>query len=154
METEAIKKSVNNINLYLDIDGVILGRKPGGEVALIPDIEEFLIYTRDNFNCFWLTAHGRYAVDDVYAYLKPYFQDLEMSLLKHIQALQWNTLKTDAIDFDLPFIWIDDAPLEYELQILEKKGCLKNWLHVDTTRDYFDLTIEKVESKRLDVLRE
>ncbi len=144
---------MNRINLYLDIDGVLLGKNPMGEIALIPNIEEFFVYTRDNFNCFWLTTHGRHGIEDVYAYLKSFFQGREKSLFKHFRTLQWNTLKTDVIDFELPFIWIDDAPLEYEIEILRKKGCLRNWMHVDTSRNYFDLTIEKVEARRLELLR-
>lgn len=65
----------------------------------------------------------------------------------------WNTLKTEAIDFDSPFIWIDDAPLEYEIEILKKKGCMQNWLHVDTFRNYYDLRIERVEKKRKEIIK-
>lgn len=142
------------MKLYLDVDGVLLGKNSKGEIALIPDIEEILIYTRNHFDCYWLTTHGRYGIDGVIAYIKPYFIGQDLSLLSHIKPLLWKTLKTEAIDFDSPFIWIDDSPLDFEIQILKEKGCLESWLHVDTYKDFNDLTVERLEKKHKKVRHE
>lgn len=71
--------------LYLDIDGVLLGRNLNGEISLIPNIEEFLAYTRENFDCYWLTTHGRHDLEGVIKYLRPYFTGSDLSLLEHIK---------------------------------------------------------------------
>jgi hypothetical protein len=141
------------INLYLDIDGVLLGKNGNGEIALIPNIEEFLEYTRNNFQCNWLTTHCRDGkLDGIHKHLRPFFRDHDISVLDHMKPLKWNTLKTEAIDFDTPFIWIDDAPLEYEIEILKKMGCLQNWLQVDTHKNYYDLTIDRLEKKQKEIM--
>ena len=141
------------MNLYIDVDGVLLGRNEDDEIALIPDIEGILRYTKANFKCFWLTTHGRYGAEDVICYLRPYAKELDLSLFNHIQAAPWNSLKTEAIDFSKPFIWIDDKPLQVELLILKDKGCFNSWLHVDTFRDFYDLTVTKIQEKQQQLQR-
>ena len=141
------------LKLYMDVDGVLLGKNFRGEIALIPNIEEFLQYTKENFYCYWLTTHCRDGkLDGIHKHLRPFFREHDYSLLDHIKPLKWNTLKTEAIDLDSPFIWIDDGPLEYEIEILKKKGCLLNWLHVDTYRNYYDLQVDRLEKKRKEIL--
>lgn len=140
------------IKLYLDIDGVILGKNGKGEIAPILDIEDFLRYTKANYDCYWLSTHSRYNKEDAIDYLRPYFRPPALSLLEHIQPAFWRTLKTEAIDFAHSFIWIDDRPLLFEIEILRKKGCLRNWLQVDSYKNYHDLTVELLERKRLEIL--
>jgi hypothetical protein len=141
------------LNLYLDIDGVILGKNEKGEEALIPNLNELLIYTREHFHCFWLSTHGRHGLVGIMNYLRPYSKNLDPHLASHITALRWNTLKTESIDYENPFIWVDDRPLAYELDFLKKMGCLHNWLHVDTYDDYNSFTVEVLERKHLEILR-
>ncbi len=136
------------IDLYLDVDGVIVGRNHAGNKAIIPNIEDILLYTKEHFHCCWLTTHGRYSTDDVIKYLSLYSQDINLSLFVHIEAVRWNTLKTEAIDFSRPFIWIDDQLLQAEVRILKEKACLENWLFVDTCQNINGLTVEKIEKKR------
>lgn len=140
------------IKLYLDIDGVILGKNEHGDISLIPDIENFLAYTKAHFDCYWLSTHSRYKKKDVFDYLRPYFEFHDLGLLAHFKPAFWRTLKTEAIDFAHPFIWIDDQPLLFEIEILKKKGRLRNWLQVDTYKNYRDLTVELLERKRLEIL--
>lgn len=136
------------MKLYLDIDGVILGKNNLGLIELIPETESILKYTRSFFDCYWLSTQSRHSKEDVYKYLKPFFNYLDIRLIDHIKPLSWGTLKTEAIDFNSCFIWIDDAPLQYELDILKKAGCIDNWLCVDSYK-YFDmLTVDLIESKR------
>jgi len=142
---------MTTVQLYLDIDGVILGKNEQGEITPIPDIEDFLRYTKAHFDSYWLSTHSRYKKEDVFDYLQPYFPPRALSLLEHIRPAFWRTLKTEAIDFAHPFIWIDDHPLLYEIEILRKKGCFRNWLHVDTYDNYRDLTVGLLEKKRLEI---
>ena len=138
--------------LYLDIDHVVLGKNEHGEIALIPNFKTLLSYFRENYECRWLTTHGRYNADDVITYLRPYLKGINPEELRFIKVVPWRTLKTETIDFDSPFIWVDDQPLQFELDILREKGCLNRWLKVDTYTNYLELTIAKIEAKRKEVL--
>jgi len=138
--------------LYLDIDGVLLGKNEKDQIVIIPHIKEFLLYTKRTFDCYWLTTHCRYDKEEATRYLRPYLPKSTLTLFSHIKPLYWRTLKTEAIDFKHPFIWIDDSPLIYEIEILKRKDCLKNWLHVDSYKNINDLTIEKLEQKRKEIL--
>lgn len=136
------------MTLYLDVDGVILGRNSNGDSVLIPNIEKIFHYCNKYFKCCWLSTHGRHSTEDVLDYLWPYSRDINFSIFKKIEAVRWNTLKTEAIDFSGPFIWIDDHPLDAEIKILKNNRCFKNWLHVDTYQNIMDLTEEKIEALR------
>jgi len=143
----------SKIRLYLDIDGVILGKNPKEEIALIPEIEEFLVYTKENFECYWLTTHCREGSNEsVIRYLTPFFRGHDVTLLNHIEPLEWATLKTEKIDFSLPFIWIDDYLLYAEIRVLKKEGCFNNWLKVNSYKNFHDLTIDRVEAKKRDII--
>ena len=138
--------------IYLDIDGVVLGKNEHGKIALIPNFKAILSYLRKNYECRWLTTHGRYDTDDVIRYLKPYLKGINPDELKFIKAVPWRTLKTETIEFDSPFIWVDDQPLQFELDILRERGLLDRWLKVDTYKAYRELTIARIEAKRREVL--
>jgi hypothetical protein len=141
------------LTLYLDIDGVILGKNQDGEIALIPQIDKLLDFILKNFDCCWLSTQSRHSKEDAINYLAPYFKGHDLNLLNHIKHVEWNILKTEAIDFNSPFIWIDDDPLVHEIEILKKKGCLRNWLQVDTYRDFHALSVELLQRKKDEVLR-
>lgn len=141
------------IKLYLDIDGVILGKNQNGEIALIPNIEEFLIYTKENFECYWLTTHCRDGRDEgLKRYLTRFFKGPDLGLLNHVKPLGWDTLKTEIIDFDSPFIWIDDYLMGAEIRVLKKKGCFDNWLEVNSYKNFHDLTVDRVEVKKREII--
>jgi hypothetical protein len=146
------KEQRDKMVIYLDIDHVVLGKNEHGKIALIPNFRAILAYLRKNYECRWLTTHGRYDADDVIRYLKPYLKGITSAELRFIKVVPWRTLKTEAINFDSPFIWFDDQPLQFELDILRKKGFLDRWLKVDTYTNYRKLTIAKIEAKRREVL--
>jgi len=146
------EKQKDKMLLYLDIDGVVLGKNEHGRIALIPNFRSLLRYLRKNYECRWLTTHGRYNADDVLRYLKPYLKGINAKELRFIKVVPWRTLKTEAIEFDSPFILVDDKPLQFELDILREKGFLDRWLKVDTYKNYRELTIAKIEAKRREVL--
>jgi len=138
--------------IYLDIDGVVLGKNEHGKIALIPNFKAILSYLRKNYECRWLTTHGRYSADDVIQYLRPYLKGINAKELRFIKVVPWRTLKTETIEFDSPFIWVDDQPLQFELDILRERGLLDRWLKVDTYKAYRELTIARIEAKRREVL--
>ena len=105
------------MNLYLDIDGVLLDTKH----QKVPDGgKEFIEFAVSNFSCHWLTTHcqgdSRRAID----YLSNYYSSRTIELLKTIQPTKWNTLKTEAIDFTQPFVWLDDYVFQSEMDILHE----------------------------------
>ena len=62
------------MNLYLDIDGVLLGKEDSGspEIRLALYAEEFLVFALAQFDCFWLTTHCQGRTEEVLKYLAPY----------------------------------------------------------------------------------
>lgn len=146
------KEQRDKMVIYLDIDHVVLGKNEHGKIALIPNFKAILSYLRKNYECRWLTTHGRYDAGDVIRYLKPYLKNITPEELRFIKVVPWRTLKTEAIDFDSLFIWVDDQPLQFELDILRKKGFLNRWLKVDTYTNYREFTVGRIEAKRKEVL--
>lgn len=120
--------------LYLDIDGVLLTnqnqRAADGTIELI----DFIL---PKFDCYWLTTHCRENNStNALRRLALYFPESVIEKLKQIKPTQWNTLKTEAIDFNSDFYWLDDYVLEAEKRGLERHKCLQNLLLVDLMNDY------------------
>lgn len=101
------------MNIYLDIDGVLLTKK--GEPAFY--VEKFLRCITDNFDCYWLTTHCKGNAEHTERYLNRIFDNNRISdLLKKIKPTNWDTLKTEAIDFSSNFRWIDDCVFRAKLK--------------------------------------
>lgn len=119
--------------LYLDIDGVLLtNRNPRAADGAI----ELINFILSMFDCYWLTTHCRESSStNVLRMLASYFPQSVIEKLKQIKPTQWNTLKTEAIDFNSDFYWLDDYVLEAEKKELEHHKCLNNLLLVDLKND-------------------
>ena len=116
--------------MYLDIDGVLLGKR-----GTIPDdLEDFLRFAKANFECYWLTTHCKGDSRTALRYLEPYFAEEVMTLLADIRPTHWDAMKTEGIDFDVPFVWLDDQPFEAEKRMLELKGSISSLIVVDLRR--------------------
>jgi hypothetical protein len=103
----------------LDIDGVLLttkGTKPASNV------QEFINFITNNFDCYWLTTHCKGNSQTVIKYLGEYFDDTILTQLETIKPTNWTTLKTEAIDFNSDFFWLEDFPFQSEINILESKS--------------------------------
>ncbi len=68
-------------------------------------------------------------------YLSNYFEPDVLQKLLTILPATWTTLKTEGIDFDVEFVWIEDYPFESEKKILEQNGAIERLFTVDLNTD-------------------
>ena len=115
------------MNIYLDIDGVILGKdlKPANH------LREFLEYITDNHEVYWLTTHCKGDNKITLNYLSRFLDKDIIELLKKVKPTSWNMLKTEAIDFTKDFVWLDDYIFPTERQVLERENKLDGWIEVN-----------------------
>lgn len=118
------------MNIYLDIDGVLRGT-----ASPIEDRVELLDYILTNFSdsAYWLTTHCRQDYNHTRAALLN--SDLPKDLVERVSSIvkptNFGVLKTDAIDFEKPFIWLDDNLFESEQKVLESHGCFVNHFYMN-----------------------
>lgn len=135
------------MNIYLDIDGVLLDKN--GIVA--DHFEEFLEKMLEKHDVYWLTTHCHGgecdAIDHISAKNKLSPETLE--ILQKIKMTDWATLKTDAIDFSQEFVWIDDDVMEAEKKVLLENNAFCN-LHEVNLRKRPDslINLTKVDYSR------
>ena len=138
------------MNLYLDIDGVLLGKTDPAspKIVLANHARHFLEFAIGNFDCFWLTTHCRGDVQPVLDYLRPFVHDDLVPLLTKIKPTTFDVLKTDALRGD--FLWLDDSPLAIEVSWLRERNLLDRWVQVDTRKRPDDLlaAMEVLTKKR------
>jgi len=126
----------NSPFLYIDIDGVLLGHKNPGDsrVSIANHAEDFLDFALCNFRCFWLSTHGKDG--NLHSILRVFRRhSSKISFLEKVAAISpapWKTLKVDAINMDSDFYWIDDTPLQVEIQRLEMMDCGDRLILVNT----------------------
>jgi hypothetical protein len=103
------------MNIYLDIDETIRGVE-----SPIEDIIAFLEYCLDHFpgQVYWLTTHCKRGVNRCYEALDFLPDDIRERAAREIQPTDWGAMKTDAIDFSKPFVWVDDTIFDSELRVL------------------------------------
>lgn len=117
--TKRTNEMPKRIELYLDIDGVLLTKKATRPAdSALP----FLNFVTQQFDCFWLTTHCNGDNKTALRYLGQFFDEAAIDKMKAIKPTNWTTLKTEAIDFDKDFFWLDDNPLQTEIDILESIG--------------------------------
>lgn len=121
------------MNIYLDIDGVLLAN----ENALAPHAEEFLNTVLDKYpnNIYWLTTHCWRGENRAAKVLSPYLNPELANRLKQIQPTEWGEAKTDAIDFSQPFLWFDDDLYPDERAALEANDAIDSWINIDLAKD-------------------
>ena len=123
-----------NIDLYLDLDGVIL-RRTGNtefngrvEFDVAPGAMEFLSWAAANFHCYWLTSRSH---DGTYGEIERAFRfaiptnNMEAgtkNLIRAIRPTQWGSEKVSGIGLSRDFFWIDDNPDSGSVAALEKVG--------------------------------
>ncbi len=120
------------MKVYLDIDGVLLdyGENPAKHAV------EFLDYLVKNYEVYWLTTHCKGDCIPTQQHLSRFFTDqTTLENLKRIKPTNWDTMKTEAIDFTEPFVWIDDDLFNTEHQSLVENKATKKVILVDLLED-------------------
>lgn len=117
------------MNIYLDIDGVLLAN----ESYATPHAEEFLraLLTKYPDTVYWLTTHCWRGVNRTREALAPAFNNEVLELIKQVKPTDWGDAKTDAIDFSKPFLWFDDDLYDIENKALVEHNVLNSRVEVD-----------------------
>jgi len=119
------------MNIYLDIDGVIIANDE--QPAL--HAKEFVKYITDNYSVFWLTTHCKGDSNFTLHYLSQLFDTETLKILAKIKPTDWSESKTEAIDFQAPFLWFDDYLFNFEKEDLIKHNALNNWIEIDLSKN-------------------
>jgi len=122
-----------NMNIYLDIDGVLLI----DEKHASPYADEFLQHMLKKYpdSTYWLTTHNWQGENRAKEVLAPYLKPETVELLVKIKPSEWKELKTDAIDFSQDFLWFDDDLWPEELKTLEENNSTGNFIMIDLSKD-------------------
>ena len=83
------------MNIYLDIDGVLITKKGKSAKGVV----EFIKYVTDHHSVYWLTTHCKGVESTAIKYLQDKLPPRVLQYLKKIKPTNWQTLKTEAIDF-------------------------------------------------------
>ena len=126
------------MRLYLDIDGVLLNYNSDTYANYAC---ELIDYVTKEFDCYWLTTHCKGDSTQAIEYLSGYFPAETVEKLKTIKPTYWEDLKTEGIDFDKNFIWLDDYPFQAELSVLEHFGASDSIYKVDLNNEDGLLTV-------------
>ena len=118
------------MNIYMDIDGVIIGvRSPRSDVV---DLLRFIMEHYAD-SAYWLTTHCRGGENRCAQWLKRNgFPDALVAEMDAVfKPTDWDVLKTEAIDFSRPFVWLDDAPFQSEMAVLARHGAADSCIVMD-----------------------
>ena len=134
------------MNLYVDIDGVLLAN----EANLAIGAADFIRYTSEHFDVYWLTTHcmngdPAHAIEYVQRAAK---EDLR-PWLRTFRPTTWSVKKTEAIDFTKPFLWFDDDCYDDEQADLRQHGALASWIQIDLYKNPAQLVKELEALKTL-----
>ena len=131
-----------NCKIYLDIDGVLLEKS-----GRIPDFAvEFISFITKNFSCFWLTTHCRGGENKAVQYLSMYYPTEVIEKLRTISPAYWNDLKTEAIDLNSVFFWLDDYAMEAEKKVLNSCNKLNSLILVNLkNRNELKVVLDKIK---------
>ncbi len=124
---------MNQLNIYLDIDGVLLANDLNPANHANDFLRRILAEYPDS--TYWLTTHCNGDASVPIQHIGHLFEADVQELMKKIKPTKWETAKTRAIDFNKPFLWFDDDLFFEEKQELEKRGMLDNWIEVNLAKD-------------------
>lgn len=121
------------MNIYLDIDGVLLA-----DIGIAANYaDEFLQTALAKYpdSTYWLTTHCWKGENRAKEVLAAALRPVTVELLDKIKPTGWGEFKTDAIDFSQPFLWFDDDLFDEEREQLIKFDALHSWIKVDLSSD-------------------
>jgi len=119
------------MNIYIDIDGVFLT----SDLQSAKHLEKFLNHILEKHDVYWLTTHCKGDGSDTISYLKQFLSNEFIELCEKIKPTNWQTLKTEAIDFSKAFLLLDDYLLETEKEILKNHEKLNSWIKIDLDKN-------------------
>lgn len=119
------------MNIYLDIDGVLLANEANPSRYA----NEFIAYVVTRYPTYWLTTHCSNNKNYTVSLLSRFFSEETMKYIRQIKPNNWNENKTEGIDFSAPFLWFDDDLYEEEKIALIKNNVLDNWIEVDLRKN-------------------
>lgn len=121
------------MNIYLDIDGVLLAN----DWNAANHANEFLRFVLDKYpdTTYWLTTHCQGDPNTPIQHVGHLFEPDVVELMRKIKPTTWDLAKTRAINYDEPFLWFDDDLFYEEKQTLIKQGVLDNWIEVNLAKD-------------------
>lgn len=121
------------MNIYLDIDGVLLAN----ESNAAPYADELLQTVLKEYpnSTYWLTTHNWKGENRAKEVLAPHLKPETVALLDKIKPTVWDELKTDGIDFTEKFLWLDDDLWEDELKVLEEYNATDNFILINLNKD-------------------
>lgn len=121
------------MNIYLDIDGVLLAN----DLNPARYANEFIRYVIDKYpdSTYWLTTHCQGDATVPIQHIGHLFEADVVELMKKIKPTTWDLVKTRAIDFSQALLWFDDDLFFEEKQDLLKHNAMDNWIEVDLTKD-------------------
>ena len=96
------------MRLFLDIDGVILGKDDAQSsiVRLARRAEALLRLAIDRFDPWWLTTHSDGTIAPIVRHLAPYCPPNVLDLVQRIRPGRFKTLKTEVFaDIGSDFLW-------------------------------------------------
>lgn len=126
------------MNIYLDIDGVLLANEQNRALHA----EEFLGLVLDLYpnSTYWLTTHCQGDAKTPIEHVGHLFETNTIELMKKIRPTKWKDAKTEAIDFGSPFLWFDDDLFPDEKAALIEHGALDNWIEVNLGKNVNQLS--------------
>jgi hypothetical protein len=119
------------MNIYLDIDGVILT----SDLHPAKYAKEFLKFVTDNHIVYWLTTHCKGDASFTVNFVSRFFDKETITSLRKIIPTNWTTSKTEAINFNATFLWLEDHIFDYEKEDLIKHGVLERWIEIDLSKN-------------------
>jgi hypothetical protein len=158
----------DKIDLYLDLDGVILRRTGGTDPKGRTEFEvaihafEFLAWCVENFRCYWLTSRshdgGHEEIERAFRFAIP-ATSLPTDVRDLIQAITpapWHGAKISGIDMSREFIWLDDNPDDVSLAKLQEENMAHRFVRISTDQSANDLqrvkqTLEELVTSRREV---
>jgi hypothetical protein len=118
------------VNLYLDIDGVLLTKRG----ALAEGAGTFLRWAVERHEPAWISTRTRDG--SIRGALRAFHGLLEPSLIEAVQVARWHTLKTEALPLAArDWLWIDDEILQTERAALADAGALDRFIRIDVNRN-------------------
>jgi hypothetical protein len=119
------------MNIYLDIDGVLLTDSLNDRGNPTPHSLELLKALTANHTVYWLTTHCHGGENRAPEHLYPKFPPEAKAYIDKILPADWGSWKTDAIDFSQDFRWLDDDVYEPEYAALTKHNCSDKLIKID-----------------------